>query len=201
MFVVLTKREQYIAYGTGAALALLALSYFVLAPYFAARHDRGVRLAAVEKQDRAAENLFKQQQRMQRVWLELKNGGLKTDPAEAESQMLHALGDWAAESGVNVAGLRPEQQKPDGRFLQISFHITGTGPTAAAAKLLWRIETAVIPVRVNEVQLTPRKEGVDDLQIQISVSTLCLLPEGEKGDKNLGGRSVTSIFDARGDRP
>ena len=44
-------------------------------------------------------------------------------------------------------------------------------------KLLWSLETATIPVRVNDMQVTPRREGTDDLTIRLSVSALCMPPD------------------------
>jgi hypothetical protein len=62
-----------------------------------------------------------------------------------------------------------------GDFEVIGFHLTGNGSTPAMGRLLKSFETAAIPVRVEEMQLTPLKEGTDNLKIELSLSTLCQL--------------------------
>jgi hypothetical protein len=66
------------------------------------------------------------------------------------------------------------------------------------ARLTWALETAQIPVRVNEMTITPRKEGTDDLQIQLSVSTLSTPEALEKQPER---KTTLSRNDAAGDRP
>lgn len=204
--MALSQRERYIAIGVGAALGLLALDRFVLNPYKERRDQLEVdQTVAVQKID-DANRLFQKQRRMQRVWAKMNaDGGLKTDPTDAASQVLNAMQDWAQESAINLVSRKEERTTPEGRFLQIGFHFTGTGSMASISKLLWRLETAPIPVRITDVQVTPRKEGTDDLQMQLSVSTLCLLKESDK-DKDKPAKPdrskpVADARDGKGDRP
>jgi len=104
-------------------------------------------------------------------------GGLKRDPAEAESQILQAVGDWARDAGLKMSSVKPERM-PDKRSLQeISFQAAGTGPMNAVARFLWRLETSKVPIRIKELQLGSRKEGTDDLTLQLRLSTLYQAPE------------------------
>ena len=48
----------------------------------------------------------------------------------------------------------------------------GTGSMNAVSRFLWRVETAGIPLRVKEMQLGSRKEGADDLTVQLRLSTI-----------------------------
>jgi hypothetical protein len=45
---------------------------------------------------------------------------------------------------------------------------------------LYGIQSASIPVKVTDVQLNSKKEGMDELAIQLGISTVYLAPE----DKN-----------------
>jgi hypothetical protein len=114
----------------------------------------------------------------------MQKGGLKVDPSQAESQALHAVLDWAGAADLNLASLKPERTSQEGKFQVISFSVTGNGSTPAIARLLWAMETATIPVRVNDMQITPRREGTDDLSVRFSISALCLPPETNKPAKS-----------------
>jgi hypothetical protein len=60
------------------------------------------------------------------------------------------------------------------------------------------METATIPVRVNEMQINAPKEGSDDLSIRLSFSTLCMPPDSTAGDGGPSAGAYTG-FTARGE--
>src|SRR3954464_240602 len=167
--MVLSKREKYIGLGVAAAVGL-ALDSFALPPYIARRDAIAAGRADAAQQLSDAATLLQRQHNLRTIWTELQKGGLKVNPSQAESQTIQAVIDWAKAAGVELAALKPERSSQEGQFQVISFNVTGTGSTQAVSKLLWSIETATIPVRVNDMQVTPRREGTDDLSIRLSVS-------------------------------
>src|SRR4051812_4411243 len=135
---------------------------------------------ATTKAQSAANDIFDRQRRLRPVWADMTHGGLKTDPAEADSLARHAVLDWIQNSNVTLKSINPERSTNVGQFQVISFHVTGTARMPTLTRLLWSVETATIPVRINDVQIKPQKEGVDDqanpLTVDLSISTLCLPP-------------------------
>jgi hypothetical protein len=182
--VVFTKREQNLGIGVGTLIALGAFWYFLVTPYFDRRAVVAEQQKDTENKLQDAKILFKKQRQLRDVWAKMRAGGLKSDPSEADSQVQHALRDWSQECGLNKLSVKQERNTAERNFIAMSFHLTGSGSQAAVAKLLWDIETAPAPMRVDEVQLSPQKEGVDDLQLQLTLSALCLNPEAEKAVKS-----------------
>ena len=181
--MVLSKREKYIAFGTAAAVVILTLDQIVLTPYFARRASIQAEQQQVIGDIDKANDLFARERKLRAVWADMQKGGLKIDPSEAESQALQAVLDWAKSAEVELAALKPERSTQEKSFQVIRFHVTGTGPMASIARLLWSVETAKVPVRVNDIQVASRREGTDDLSVQLSVSTLCLVPDADKPGK------------------
>ena len=101
-------------------------------------------------------------------------GSLKRDPAEAESQILHALGNWSEQTGLNLSALRPERSTEKTDMPEITFHISGSGSMDSISQFVWCLETAEIPIKVKVLNLGSRKEGTDDLSLQLRFSTLYL---------------------------
>jgi hypothetical protein len=66
---------------------------------------------------------------------------------------------------------------------------------ATVAQMLWRIETTTIPIRIDKIDLTPTKEGRDDLTLQLTVSTLTRLDPNPNA-----ARPINATADARGGR-
>jgi type II secretory pathway component PulM len=174
--VVLSKRERYISIGVGAAVTMLVVNYFLWEPYAQRRDEIAQARDDVTRRQSAAVDTFDRQRRLRPIWTEITNGGLKTDPAEADSQARHAVLEWMQTAGVSLKAVNPERTTNVNQFQVISFHVTGSAHMYSLTRLLWSLETATIPVRVNDVQIKPQKEGTDELTVDLSISTLCLPP-------------------------
>ncbi|HWE04602.1 MAG TPA: hypothetical protein VG326_19510 [Tepidisphaeraceae bacterium] len=181
--MILTKRERYIAIGAGALVGVLLLYFLMIGPYVERRSQIAAEVDTALNDKDKADLLFHQQVKMRKVWNEMIAGGLSNTQSDAESQLQLALNDWARDCGVTVSKLKDERSILDGKFVQIGFHLTGTGPLATISNLLWRVETTTMPLRVSEIQVMPLKEGIDDLQLELSLSTLCRVPDSDKPDK------------------
>ena len=170
--MALTQREKMIALATGGAVVLLALQSTVIGPFMARSEqvDKDIDQARRETADRG--DLFARRSRLQKVWDDLKRGGLSGDVPAAESQTANALYTWIQSARVAPVSLLPDRSTTEKEFQVSGYRFTGTGSTPAVAQLLWDIETAHIPVRLTDVQLGPRKEGSDELTAQLSISTL-----------------------------
>ena len=175
----LSKRERYIAIAVAAAVLIFLLDQFLLTPYTTLRTDVLNERDTVTKQLVDADRLFQQQREKTKTWKDLSNA-IKSNRSLAESQAQQAILDWARVAGANVGSFKPERDITQNGLQVISFHVNCTGSNISLAKLLWSIETATIPIRVNDVQIVPRKEGSDDLNLQMGISTLALLTEAGK---------------------
>lgn len=173
----LSERERKIAIFALLAVVLLGLYYFVFTPYANARAELVKSREDLQKQRDEADLIFRRQAKLRPVWASMQAGGLKIDTSEAQKQTYGALLEWARSADVQVATVKFERTTQEGSFQVIGFSVAATGSMPQVSRLLWAMETATIPVRVNEVQVTPRKEGTDDLQVRISVSALCQPPD------------------------
>ena len=161
------------------------LYFLLIGPYFERRGQIAADVnAAMNDQGEGRNALPPASLRMRTVWKEMIAGGLTVSQSDAESQLQLALNDWSRDCNVTVSKLKDERSTLDGKFVQIGFHLTGTGPLSTISNLLWRVETTTMPLRVSEIQVTPLKEGVDDLQLELSLSTLCRIPDADKTDRN-----------------
>ena len=174
-----SRRENLLIIGVSVAVGLFALDRYVWKPFNQKRDDLAVqheRSLAKIGENRA---VFNKERDLRKVWSELSAAGLETHPADAERMMLHALRGWTKEAGVGQVSLRPERSNLRG-FVKVGVDVKGTGPTASLAKLLWAIESAKMPVRIENVQVTPtstKEGGGDEVQIQLTISRLCAVDE------------------------
>jgi hypothetical protein len=171
----LSSRERWILMGAGAALLIYVADTYALGPLIENRDRIDNETADCLLQlDRAA-SLFNRQRHLKRRWSEVTRNSMKAEPSAAESQLLHALRDWAQDAGLTLSSVKPEQTEEEKLFRKITFRAVGSGSMRAVSKFLWRIETCTIPARILDLQVAARKEGTDDLSIQLGVSTLALI--------------------------
>jgi hypothetical protein len=172
----LSKRERNIFIGVVAVVGIWVADQYAFTPYTE-------RLSAIRVDDeRLADELQKankvvlQGRRDDRRWNQTIAPGLQAEATAAEGQMFHALREWSQESGFNLSSMKSERPETEKQFQKILVRVTGTGSLSQVARLLFRIQTANIPARVVDVQVTSRKEGTDDLALTLGVSTLALAP-------------------------
>lgn len=197
--VVLNKREKTMAVVVAAIIGLVVVYSFVIEPYFDARSDAQ---ASFDKADTALHNadiLFRREKKLRPVWTTLTANGLTSAPADAQQQLRTSLLTWIQESGVTLSNLTPDLPMPEKekQFIRVGVKLSVTGPMSALAKLMYRLETAKIPLNVEDMQISQRKEAADDLQVTLSLSTLCLAPPEDSKSPAGAGRSVA---DAVGER-
>ena len=193
--MILSRRERYIVFATVGALALLAADYFVVTPLWQKRSSLVAEVEAAEVELERASVTFSKDRRLKRRWAEMQDKGLASDAPSAESQTLNALRRWAQESRLSLSSLKPERgERHDPQFRRLTFRVTAVGSMQSISEYLWRVRTAEVPLRVTDLSITARKEGADDLTLQLGVSTIYLSPEpppqdGRGGD-HAGGNDA-----------
>jgi len=178
-FSSFSKRERYIAIGVMAAAAIFVFDQSLYSPYAAARDSVARDREMVNTQLANADRLFERRRNLTKVLAEIQRDGLKSSRSQAVSQAQQSVLDWAKAADLKVF-FGAEHDSQQNQFQVISFEATSNGTMLSLSRLLWSIETTKLPIRVNEVQLSPRKDGVDDLTLKMNLSTLCLPPESSK---------------------
>jgi type II secretory pathway component PulM len=173
--VVLSQRERYVAIAFGAVAVLAVLYWVVISPLldWSDTIDKETSVAAdVQRNDAKLAHKLAQ---LTKVWEDMQKNGLKADVSEAQSQLGHAVSEWAAQSGMNITSSHndtPSLVDQKSGFTQVNFQMTCTGTTSGVAKLLYQIESAKIPIRIDNLRVGSKKDGTDDLEIQLNLSTL-----------------------------
>jgi len=177
--MVLSKRERYIVIGVAVVGVALVVNQFAVEPLLAAiRQAEGQKLRLTAELASANKTLD-DRVKWEPKWREWVRTGIKDKPEDAEGQAYNAIRNWAGECGVGWGLLRSDRLADKTQLPQIAFQFTGTGTMDSITRFLLRIQNATIPLRITELQLTSRKEGVDDLTITLRMSTV-YLPGGKR---------------------
>jgi hypothetical protein len=186
--MVLTKRERTIALAALITAAVLALDRIVFSPLLA-RLDK---LHADEKlytdQLTNANALFQRHEAKQARWDGMVADGLKSDAADTEDALDHAVYEWAQASGLSLKWCTPERPSQKDRS-EVVLYVAGTGRMSAVAQFLFRAQTSKLPVRPEDVEIATRREGTDDLTLTLHLSGLYFPADGKAA--SAGAASVS----------
>ncbi len=189
--MVVSKRERYIALAAGIVIGVLALDSLVYTPLTERTQALDEQLEEKNVALGKASNLFKRSTKMNREWSTLAGRAVTRTASDAESQVLNGMRQWAQEAGLTLAQLKPDRTEQLKDFHVTSFRATATGKMAQIGRFLYSLETATIPIRVTDLNVSTRKEGTDDLSVTLTVTTI-FLPSGNAAATGLERREDQS---------
>lgn len=198
--MVFTKRERMVGIIAMVGAGLFLLDYLAIEP-FVERYNKAVTdIRDLKEKTNLANSSLRRQPVVKSDWDALINSTLKSTPSETESQLLEVLnqnvgggsggrssrfgggggfgGRGGQGAGAQLIAFKQERavMEKEKRFQEVVFQITENGGSSAIADLLWQLETAPVPMRINSIQIMPAKEGTDPVTINLSISSLCLAP-------------------------
>jgi hypothetical protein len=195
--VVLSKRERYTAIIAIATIGILVLDHFILQPLMDRKDELAVQIATAQQQLDRANQLLRTSRRLTPKWAEmLNNGGLRRGASETESQLQNNVVAWAQDAGLQLPAVKSDRTEKEKDFNKFTVRATGTGSMQQIGHFLYRIQTATVPVHVSELTISSRKEGTDDLSVQMAISTIYLANETDKpakpGANNTAGSGASA---------
>jgi hypothetical protein len=185
--MTLSKRERQISVVVLVAAALLVLDQLALTPYLERR--RALVDEAGARADELADvtRVMKKEQRLRRALMEMGSamaggtGGRQADPSQAEGRFLTLLDEWEKQAGVAKASFQRLRSVEAYGFTRLTFQVSATGRMPAIAALMYHVETAPIPLHVDQMQVMLSGASGDELQVQFTVSALCRTSPGGGG--------------------
>jgi len=176
--MVLSKRERTVALATLSAVAILVLDQFVLSPVLAKLDQLQTDEKNYTDKLTYANSLFLHRKATETRWNQMIADGLKSDAANTEDALDHAVYEWAQASGLTLKSCTPERAVSKDRP-EVVLYVVGAGNMSAVAHFLYQAQTSKLPVKPADVEIGSRREAADDLTITLHISGL-YFPAGWK---------------------
>jgi hypothetical protein len=169
--MAMSSRERYISFAVLVAAGLFAVDRLMLSPYLERRRTLADEMTQRDQSLNEAQQVLGRERQLRQI-IKGMGASLRSDSSTVEGQLLHLLYEWQQQAGVGGASFQRIHAIEAHGFTHLKFQISAGGSMPAIAMLVYRVETAPIPLRVDDLHVTPRKEGGDDLQVQLTLSTL-----------------------------
>lgn len=186
---MISTRERSIAWIAGIVIGALALDSLLVRPLMARQTDAQERIGNAAKQLAAADGTFQNKLRAQSRWNDMAGNTIQADPPTAESQLLNHARDWAREADLSLTSLKPERTELEQGFGKITVRAAATGNMQSLGRFLFAVQNAGIPVRVVDITVNSRREGTDELQVQLGLSTIYEVPDAPAATPRREARS------------
>jgi type II secretory pathway component PulM len=188
--MVLTKRERYIGIATVAVLSILVLDQFILSPAKARIEELDARIELAEVERLKAQQLKNASARASRDWKTIAGDAMTRDTGDPESRVLTSVREWAQEEGMRLPSVIPQPAQVEKGFNKIVFRATGSGNLSQVGRFLYRVQTASMPLRITDLQITS-KDGTDELSVNFGIATISPIPETNRPGGGGGGAAPT----------
>ena len=177
--MVLTKRERYIGIATVAVLAILVLDQFILDPAKRKMEELDAKIAQAQQEHLNAQQLFNNARRANRDWKTIAGDAMTRDTGDPESRVLSSVREWAQDEGMRLPSVIPQPAQVEKGFNKIVFRATGSGNLNQVGRFLYRVQTASMPLRITDLQITS-KDGTDELSVNFGIATISPAPEANR---------------------
>ena len=183
--MALSKRERQISVVVLVAAGLFVADRVALTPYLERRRALTEEAAAKADELAGMARTIKEEGKIRRSLIAMAgaDGARPGDASEAEGRFLTLLHDWERQAGVAKASFQRLQSAEAYGFTRLTFQVSAAGRMPAIAGLMYRIETAAIPLRIDQMQIMLSGESGEELQVQFKVSTLCRTAAGGGGGR------------------
>lgn len=186
----LARREKTMLFGVLAILLLWGLDQYVLTPLWDRQDELQLKRGQIQADIARDQKLFSERKQLKPKWKGMLESGLKRDPAEAEGQLLHALRDWARDSGLSLSSIKPDRPESKSDMKEVLVQAAGSATMDSIARFLWQLQSSSFPLKVTDLQISARNDDSSELVLQVKVSTLYYAPEKRGKTEDERGKSV-----------
>lgn len=107
-------------------------------------------------------------------WQDMGARSLPANSAEAEKNLLDAVGEWASSSRLAVNSIRPRWIIDETLDNRLELRVSASGDIAAVTRFLYGVESAALPVRLEEVEIRARDDQGRELTLDARFTGLVL---------------------------
>jgi hypothetical protein len=177
--MVLTKRERYVGIATVAVLSILVLDQFSFQPAKDRIDKLDADIARAQQEHLNAQQLFNSSRRANRDWKTIAGDAMTRDTGDPESRVLNSVREWAQDEGMRLPSVIPQPAQVEKGFNKTVFRATGSGNLSQVGRFLYRVQTASMPLRITDLQITS-KDGTDELSVNFGIATISPAPEASR---------------------
>ncbi|MBM3822294.1 MAG: hypothetical protein FJ404_05255 [Verrucomicrobia bacterium] len=171
-----SQRQQFLAVGAIAVVALFAADKLVLSPLAATWKKRTEEIDGLRKSIANGSMLIEREQETNRRWNEMRKNTLPANVSQAEQELLKSLYQWSDETSVGIS-LHPQWKRGASEdYSSLECRIDAAGSLSSLTKFIHEVERSPMALRIESLELTSRDPEGSQIALALVVSGLRLAP-------------------------
>ena len=177
----MTNSEQRLSWILGSCITIFVMYALILNPLWvsAAQHQEDAQTLASKRDLNQA--FIDSSPQFTKKWNNfLKNKNLTTSEEDAKAIFNENMTQWQNDSGITRTTYKtkkPSKIKKTKDFMRIEYQTSATGTLEQITDYLGLIESANIPIKIEKLNITSRKESDDSLTLSLTLSTIYSTPQ------------------------
>jgi len=167
-------RQKLLLWGAAIVVGLWVAETAIVTPLIKSWQARSAEIQRLRKAVDRGQVLLRNEERLRTSWSDIRTNSLSLEPAIAENQILKAFDAWSRESGVSIAGLRPQWKRSEDDFATLECRADVSGSLPAITRFLYEAEKDPLGIRVESLELVTRDVNGSQLTLALQVSGLQL---------------------------
>ena len=168
------RRKKLLLIVTLICVGVWLADNVVFTPLLTLWEKRAARIATIEQDLAKNTSLLDRGTDLKARWEDMKKHALPTRPSDAEKAVLESVNQWIGESKLTVTALKPHWTRPNKEAQVFEVQVEGKGNMESAARFIYALESADLPLRVDNLELKSQNEKGQQLNISLRFSGLVL---------------------------
>jgi Tfp pilus assembly protein PilO len=174
------NRQQILTIGTIAVVGVLLADRLVFSRLTKTWKERTTRIAQLTESIKQGGLLVAREEHIQNRWEAMKTNSLPADTSKAESLVTGAISRWEIDSGIRFNSLRPQWKHNADDYMTLECRTDASGNIESISKFIYDLETDSLPIKVEELEVTSRDAGGQQISLVLRVSGLLITPQEEQ---------------------
>jgi len=177
--VKIDNRQKSLAIVAIAAVVLFAGDKLIFTPLTELWKEHSRRITELRASLDQGNGVLAHELSIRDRWDKLQKSALPTDGSETESKVLTAVERWTRDSGLSLSAIKPQWKQNADDYKTLECRVDATGDIESLTHFLDDLERDPLAVRVEDLELSARDDGGQQLSLGVRFSALVLT--GEQG--------------------
>jgi Tfp pilus assembly protein PilO len=178
--VKIKNRQQMLALGAGAVVALFVADKILIEPLRSSWKDRAELVAKLRKKVEDGRSLIRREQNLRGRWEQMRTNTLPSSQSMAEQQILKAFDGWYQDSRVTPASISSQWKHDADNYMTVEYRVEATGTLPAVARFLHDVEKDPMALKLQNVEISSHDNNGQQITLGLQISGLVLTPQESK---------------------
>ena len=166
------NRERILLIVALSAVGIFAVDKLVLGPLGSLWSERSTRITELQQSVERGKSLLDRESTLTRRWSDMQRTSLPKNASSAEEAVITAANQWGNDSGITFTSFKPQWIQYDEDYQTYDCRANATGDLEAISRFVFELETASLPIRAEEIEVTSRDDSGNNLTLALRFSGL-----------------------------